>query len=99
MVLETYAVLSQKLVKPAYYEVTLMTRNIQDLESAEMLDLIFSHRVYDMAAYFVDLGLSDIFYTAATSSGDTFSSKYASASRAFDKKVSNLLKKLQKNQK
>ena len=96
-VLELYCVLSQKLVKPAYYEVTLMTRNIQDLESAEMLDLVFSSRVYDMAAYFADLGLSGVFYTAATGAGDTFSSQYKAASKQFSKKVNNMLKELQKS--
>ena len=95
-VLEMYCLLSQKLVRPAYYEVTLMTRNVQDLESTEMLDLIFSNRVYDMAAYFADLGLSNVFYDAATGSGDTFASKYSSASRGFDKRIKNMLRKLQK---
>ncbi len=95
-VLETYCVLSQKLVKPAYYEVTLMTRNIQDLESTEMLDLILSSRVYDLAGYFADLGLSGLFENAVASEGDTFSSKYASASRVFNKKVKNMLSKLQR---
>ena len=94
--LEMYCLLSQKLVKPAYYEVTLMTRSIQDQESAEMLDLIFSSRVYDMAAYFGDLGLSSIFEDAAIGASDTFSSKYASAKKLFNKKVKSLLKKLQK---
>ncbi len=94
--LELYCLLSQKLVKPAYYEVTLMVRNVQDVESAEMLDLIFSNRVYDMAAYFVDLGLSNIFYEATMGKADTFSSQYASASRGFDRKVEGLLRKLQK---
>ncbi len=95
-VLEMYCLLSQKLVRPAYYEVTLMTRNVQDLESAEMLDLILNSRVYDLAAYFADLGLSGVFEAAATGTADTFSSQYASASRAFNKKVKNMLNKLQK---
>ena len=95
--LELYCVLSQKLVKPAYYEVTLMTRNVQDMESTEMLDIVFSHRVYDMAAYFVDIGLSDIFYTAAMGNADNFASTYASATRTFDRRIVSLLKKLQDN--
>jgi hypothetical protein len=94
--LEMYAVLSQKLIRPAYYEVTLMTRNVQDLDSTEMLEIILSSRVYDMAAYFADLGLSGVFEEAVTGTSDNFSSTYASASRAFDKKVKNMLKKLQK---
>ncbi|MBE6652205.1 MAG: hypothetical protein E7610_02170 [Ruminococcaceae bacterium] len=97
--LEMYCLLSQKLVKPAYYEITLMTRNIQDLDSAEMLDIVFQHRIYDLAAYFDDLGLAGIFEQAASGTSDTFSSKYSSASRAFDKKVKNMLVKLQRHSK
>ena len=90
-----YCLLSQKLIKPAYYEVTLMTRSVQDQASTEMLDLVFSNRVYDMAAYFADLKLASLFEEAAAGTADTFSSKYSSASRTFDKRVRTLLKKLQ----
>ena len=96
MTLELYCLLSQKLVKPAFYEITLMTRNVQDLESAEMLDLILSSRVYDLAAYFGNLGLSGVFEEAASGTADTFSSKYAAASKTFNKKVKNMLQKLQR---
>ena len=98
-ILEMYCLLSQKLVRPAYYEVTLMTRNIQDLESAEMLELILNSRVYDLAAYFADLGLSGVFEEAATGTADNFSSKYASAKKTFDKKVRNMLRKMQRAEK
>ena len=96
LVLETYAVLSQKLVRPAYYEVMLTTRNVQDVESSDMLDLIFQHRTYDMAMYFTTLGLGSLFESAVKSSGDNFASKYASASKGFDRKIGTILKKLQK---
>ena len=97
--LEMYCLLSQKLVKPAYYEVTLMTRSVQDQASTEMLDLVFSNRVYDMAAYFADLKLASLFEEAAAGTADTFSSKYSSANRVFDKKVKNMLTKLQRMEK
>ncbi|MBQ3508221.1 MAG: hypothetical protein IJA91_06705 [Clostridia bacterium] len=95
LVLETYTVLSQKLVRPAYYEIMLTTRNVQDVESSDMLDLIFQHRTYDMAMYFTALSLGNLFEDAVKSAGDNFSSKYASASKGFDKKVANILRKLQ----
>ena len=95
LVLETYAVLSQKLVRPAYYEVMLTTRNVQDVESSDMLDLIFQHRTYDMAMYFTTLGLGNLFEDAVKSTGDNFSSRYAAASKTFDRKVATILRKLQ----
>ena len=96
--LEMYCLLSQKLVKPAYYEVTLMTRSVQDQESAEMLDLIFSSRVYDMAAYFGELNLAGIFEEAAVGTADNYSSKYAAAKKRFDKTVKYMLVKLQRSE-
>ena len=96
MVLETYTLLSQKYVRPAYYEVMLTTRNVQDVESSEMLDLIFLHRTYDMAMYFTNLGFASLFESAVLSSGSNFASSYASNSKRFDKQVANILRMLQK---
>ena len=95
MVLETYTLLSQKYVRPAYYEVMLTTRNVQDLESSEMLDLIFLNRTYDMAMYFTDLGFNGLFEQAALNSGNTFTSSYQSNSKRFDKQIQTILRKLQ----
>ena len=95
MVLETYALLSQKLVRPAYYDTMLTTRNVQDVESSEMLDLIFLNRTYDMAMYFTQLGFNGLFEQAALSSGNTFASSYQSNSKRFDKQIANILRKLQ----
>ena len=95
-VLEVYTLLSQKLVRPAYYEVMLTTRNVQDVESSDMLDLIFQHRTYDMAMYFTTLGLGNLFEEAVKSSGDTFASSYSRASNGFDKKIASILRKLQR---
>ncbi|MBE6585770.1 MAG: hypothetical protein E7645_04485 [Ruminococcaceae bacterium] len=46
------------LVRPAYYEVVLTDRYMQDPQSVEMLDLIFDTVDYDFASCW-----SDIFYT------------------------------------
>ena len=96
-VLEVYCLLSQKLVRPAYYEVMLTTRNVQDVESSDMLDLIFQHRTYDMAMYFDTLGFANLFADAVSSTGSDFSSKYKSASKTFNSKIGRLLKKLQQS--
>jgi len=95
MVLETYALLSQKYVRPAYYDTMLTTRNVQDVESSEMLDLIFLNRTYDMAMYFTDLGFNGLFEQAALNSGNTFTSSYQANSKKFDRQIANILRKLQ----
>ncbi len=95
-VLELYAVLSQKYVRPAYYDTMLTTRNIRDAESAEMVDLIFEHRTYDMAMYFDRLGLSSIFSNSVSGTAENFSSSYAKTSKNFNLLVNRILTGLRK---
>ena len=95
-VLETYCVLSQKLVRPAYYDIMLTTRNVQDVESSEMMDLIFENRIYDMGAYFEVFGFYNLF-TSSIIGEDTFSSSYAAAIKTYEKKLSVLIQKIEKN--
>ena len=90
-VMEALAYHSYKIVRPAYYEVMLTTRNVHDVESSEMLDIIFATRTYDMAIYFGELGFSGIFANAVYSSGDNFNSKYAAVSKNFNGNIGRLL--------
>ncbi len=92
-VLEVYAILSQKLVRPAYYDSMLTVRNVRDAESSEMVDLIFQHRTYDMAVYF-DFGFGDIFSSSVTGA-DSFSSSYTSKAKNFDRRLNKLMDKLE----
>lgn len=95
-VLEAYVVLSYKLVKPAYYDTMLTSRNVRDPDSAEMLDLIFQNRTYDMAIYFSDLGFSSLFSDCVFNNTDNFTSRYNSNSKRFDRQIQNILKNISK---
>ncbi len=88
-VLELYAILSQKLVRPAYYDSVLTVRNVRDAESAEMVDMIFQHRIYDMAIYF-EFGFSSLFGESVSGS-NSFSSSYASKATTFERRLERLL--------
>lgn len=92
-VLEVYALFSQKYVRPAYYDVVLLTRNVDDVESSEILNMIFENRTYDMALYY-SLGLSNIFSNAVMSKGSDFSSQYASVKKNFDRTITNILRRV-----
>lgn len=92
-ILELYAILSQKYVRPAYYDTMLTTRNVRDVESSEMLDLIFQNRIYDMAMYFESLGFASLFSNSVVAV-DTFASSYSGVSRSFDKKMRYILENL-----
>ncbi len=58
VVLEAMAALSQKYVKEAYYDKLLRSQSIFDLESRDMLDIIFSTKVYDMAGIYDNGGMN-----------------------------------------
>ena len=96
-VLETYVVLSAKLVKPAYYDTMLTVRNVRDPDSSEMLDLIFQHRIYDMAIYYDVLGFSNLFSDCVINNSDAFASKYTSNSKRFNRQIENILKNINKS--
>lgn len=95
-ILQAYALLSHQYVKPAYYDIMLTSRNIHDSESAEMMDLMFSNRVYEMSFYFNSFGFFDLFKTATNDNSDSFSSRYTSTARSFNRNLTAILRKLEK---
>ena len=52
VITEAMGALIQKYIKEAYYEKLLKGQSIFDAESSEMLDLIFSTKVYDLIAFY-----------------------------------------------
>lgn len=102
-IFEGMAILSHKTLRPAYYETTLRTKIAQDPESAEMLDIVFGNRVYDMAFYF-NFGFKsgdssrEFFTDAVYKNTDNFISKYNSQSTRFNKRLNDIMKGLDKIQ-
>ncbi len=94
-IFSAYAILSHQHLKPAYYDTVLSTRNIQDADSAEMLDILFQNRVYDMAFYFDDFGFTELVKNAVNEDKDSFSSSYKRVSSRFDQKLDKLFGKLE----
>ncbi len=52
LVIQALAELSEEKLTPEYYEKQLKYRDFKDVESAEMLDIIFDNRHYDLGAIF-----------------------------------------------
>jgi len=52
IILEAMAAESRYTLQPAYYDVVLQRKFTRDEESSEMLDIIFSNRVYDIGAVY-----------------------------------------------
>lgn len=97
-IMSAYAILSHQYLKPAFYDTVLTSRSLRDPDSVEMMDMIFSNRIYDMAFYFTNIfSFEPIAKTCVVDDQDVFSSSYKSASKGFDRKLNNLFKKLSKN--
>ncbi|MBO7254236.1 MAG: hypothetical protein J6V36_02920, partial [Clostridia bacterium] len=63
LVIQALAELSEEQLTPEYYEKQLKFRDFKDEESAEMLDIIFNNRHYDLGAVFgKDWGEVDTYY-------------------------------------
>ena len=88
---ESMGALSQIYVREAYYEKLLKGQSIFDLESADMLDIIFSTKVYDMADLYCDGDLNTLGpFIAAIGRALTYdNSNFASAFFA-NAKIANL---------
>lgn len=91
LVLESLSILGRAYTIPAYYDVTLKTRESRDEESSAMIDIIVSHRVFDLGYYNLDLGgaYASHFAELATQANPDFASWYekklAAATAARDK--------------
>ncbi len=94
--LTALAIMSHQTLKPAYYDITLTSRNVHDAESAEMLDLIFANRVYDLAFYFAsNFGFYELFKSAVNDNSDSFTSNYQRNAKRFANSLKGVLRKLQ----
>ncbi len=97
-IMSTYALLSHQYVKPAYYDITLTSRNMRDSDSAEMMDIIFANRVYDMGFYFKQLGFYELFKTSVNNNNDSFTSSYTrNAGKKFERTMQSILKNLEES--
>ncbi len=97
-IMETYALLSHRYLKPAYYDTVLASRNMRDADSVEMLDILFNNRIFDMPFYFTESfgSFGDIVHECVNQNADNFNSKYTTAEKMFNKRLDKLLSKLEK---
>ncbi len=94
-IMEAYVILSHQTVSPVYYDVLLKSRSVRDPESVEILEDLFSNRVYDLPMYFTQFGFYEIATVVADTNQDSFISRYQSAAKRFDRTLSTILKKLE----
>ena len=90
--LEALSAESRKVLLPAYYDIMLTNKLTRDEESLEMLDIIFSNRVYDVGDIynFGDIAGQLIYMTMTYDRN--MSSKYETLSPAIDAAIEKLIK-------
>ncbi|MFA6947355.1 MAG: hypothetical protein WCQ72_00060 [Eubacteriales bacterium] len=95
IIIEALSAESMYTLTPAYYDITLKTKSSRDEQSSDMLDLIFSSRVFDLANLFGWGGLFDLAGGQTDSGKNEIASavekKLKSAQSAMDKSVNYIL--------
>lgn len=96
--MEVMASESQKLVKPAYYEIALKRKYMSDPVAWDMLDIIFSDIHIDPAVtYVVPMGCPhQKMRSIVAGKKNTVSSQCANLGKSVDKCISRMQKKLEK---
>ena len=89
-VIEALAMKSQQFVTPAFYDKQLKYRDVRDDESAEMLDLMFSTRSFDLGPAYNWGNLMSAYYTLDTDYASRFESLIPAAESAMEDCVESI---------
>ncbi len=87
LVLEALAMGSQELVTPAFYDRQLKYRDVRDNESGEMLDIIFSTRLFDLGPIYNWGDLMSVCYTIDTNYASRFDALLEQAKAAMEQGI------------
>ena len=99
-IVEAMAALSQKHIKPAFYEKMLKSRSTYDSESMKMIDIIFSTKVYDLIDIYGGGNLNQggeyvtMIDRAIKDDSSSIASNYRSYKVQVNTKLKNMLSKL-----
>ncbi|MBQ4353420.1 MAG: hypothetical protein IJC71_00860 [Clostridia bacterium] len=83
---------SKYTLQPAYYDITLTGKYPRDVESSEMLDLIFANRVFDIGMFGSIGKIANTVHTLADTDSRNFASAFKSSEKIFDRELSRLVK-------
>ncbi len=94
IIMEALNSASTATVLEAYYDVSLKTKYSRDEESARMLDLIFSNRLYDVCVVF-DLAsiASDVYQKASLNDAD-LASYYNKTKKSSEKQLTKIIENI-----
>ncbi|MBO5274794.1 MAG: hypothetical protein J6I45_09290 [Clostridia bacterium] len=95
-VVSALAAASTETLQTAYYDYVLKEKYSRDVDSIQMLDIIFGSRVYDLGEFYSFGGLNGAYLGINTSKNDV-ASMYAKFEAKAQKDVEKLIENLQKN--
>ena len=87
-ILEAFSAKSAEIVTPAFYDKTLIGKSTRDDESAEMLELIFSSKKYDIGNFFAWGDLTNKVMTAWNKKNENIASVYQGAEATRHSRIS-----------
>ncbi|MCQ2431521.1 MAG: hypothetical protein MJ175_02830 [Clostridia bacterium] len=96
-IMEAMAEISQYTLTPAYYDITLKTKSVRDVESEEMIDLVLNTRSYDIGQIHQWSGCFDIFQNATHDKIGTFVSQYQKVEKGMLSEIKTFMKNIEKN--
>jgi hypothetical protein len=82
----------EKLVRPAYYDITLKSQKVYTEQDEEMLDIIFANRLYDLAAVCNYEGSLTMYTNIVMSGNNTLSSVIEANSEKIQQKIDDTIK-------
>ena len=93
--IEAMAAESRYTLLPAYYDVNLKGKISRDVESQDMLDIIFTHRAYDLGQTYDPGNFSNTLIYMTMNEDRDFASKWASSQKMINKSLEKILKNFQ----
>ncbi len=94
---EAMGYFSQKLITPAYMEKSIQGKSLRDEDSLDMLDLILSHRVYELAAIYDWGGINSMYQTLASNETMSFASQFKSKQKVAQKNLDKTIDEIRES--
>lgn len=96
ILLEALVAESKYTLMHAYYDVALKSKYSRDDESAEMLDIIFANRVFDLGELINPANIRDLILSASEKKVFDIASAYKKIEKQAEKELNNIVTKAEK---
>ena len=93
-ILEAMAYHSQRLIMPAFYDVTVTHKLTRDECSVEMLNIILNNRVFDLGDLYNWGGMRGMFSDIHTTAQNNFASRFERQERVIERAIENTLNEI-----